>query len=46
MTRNADPRRAESLTSDAKRAMYQGLLDFVQTEFVEGTCEGGQACEC
>lgn len=33
------------MSAEAKQAMYKALLDFVQTEYVEGSCEGGQACK-
>ncbi len=33
------------MAPEAQQAMYKALVDFTQTEYVEGSCEGGQACE-
>lgn len=33
------------MSSEALKAMYTALVDFVQTEYVNGPCEGGQSCE-
>lgn len=38
--------RPEVMSSNAQQAMYKAIVDFVHAEYVEGSCEGGQSCEC
>lgn len=33
------------MTSDQQQAMYKAIVEFVQTEYVNGTAESGQSCE-
>ena len=37
--------RSSSINVNSQQAMYQALVDFVQAEWVDGPCEGGQICE-
>lgn len=34
------------MSSDQQQAMYKAIVEFVQTEYVNGTSESGQSCEC
>lgn len=36
--------RAAALSPNAQQSIYRALVDFVQTEWVEGPCESGQSC--
>nr|XP_019043552.1 exportin-T [Kwoniella bestiolae CBS 10118]OCF22482.1 exportin-T [Kwoniella bestiolae CBS 10118] len=35
--------RSSDITSEAQQAMYNAVIEFVQTEYVQGSCESGQA---
>lgn len=37
--------RAEAIGPEAFQAMYDALVSFVRTEWVEGPCEGDQTCQ-
>ena len=40
----ADIGRSDVISAEAQQATYQALMEFVRTEWIEGSCEGGQAC--
>ncbi|BEJ16561.1 hypothetical protein CspHIS471_0511660 [Cutaneotrichosporon sp. HIS471] len=36
-------RKPEAMSAQSQKAMYDAIVDFVRTEYVEGSCEGGQS---
>lgn len=32
--------------ADAVQGMYKAIVEFVQVEYIGGSCEGGQGCKC
>lgn len=32
--------------ADAVQGMYEAIVEFIQVEYIGGSCEGGQGCEC
>lgn len=37
--------RSSKMAVEHKQAMYEALVGFVKTEWVEGPCEGNQPCK-
>lgn len=38
--------RPEVMGADAVQGMYKAIVEFVQVEYIGGSCEGGQGCKC
>lgn len=37
--------RPEMMGADAVQGMYKAIVEFIQVEYIGGSCEGGQGCE-
>ena len=37
--------RPDAVSSEAQQATYRAMMEFVRSEWIEGPCEGGQACK-
>lgn len=37
--------RPEVMGADAVQGMYKAIVEFIQVEYIGGSCEGGQGCE-